>query len=75
MKYHVSYLGVEKVTYEFDENDIRDALMEKFKVRREGLENDYNRRYELDVSHDEDTGRLSAELVVYYSKENPNPNA
>ena len=33
MEYTTTYLGIEKIEYRFSIDDIRDALMEKFKIK------------------------------------------
>lgn len=61
MKKKITYLGIERIIYEFTSYDVMQALMEKYEIKKSA-------DYEFNMfAGDEDTPP-SAELVINYSK-------
>ena len=61
MKKKITYLGIERIIYEFRSYEVMQALMEKYEIKR-------SPNYEFAMfAGDEDTPPF-AELVIKYSK-------
>lgn len=65
MRTRIVYAKIEKAIYEFDQFDIRSALM-----KLAGLP-DYKEGRTVDFEWDSDEGKLNATIVVNYEEEVP----